>query len=197
MTVVIWARRAGAAVAASGSTWLTVYAVLVALAVAARHEDYGGPLRVLLVLSVVALFEMSRRVPSGLRETGLLLMRGIVVTALFFASADLGPTPEQTARAARDLVVAGLFALLVLLAHARRARAERMEHERSGKALEELIEAVRDLAPNQSAAPPAPTPSFADATALPRSSPVAVAVAVGALGFIVGRRWRRTGDTRP
>lgn len=179
-------RAAVGGIGRRGTWFLTVYAVLFGLLSATRQEGHVT-LVILFGLSVLALVEASPFFPTGVREASLQVLRGGVVTALFVASADFGPTPEQAEQAGRDLVAAAVLGFLVMLAHARRAGEDRDERRCAAEHLEQVLAEVKALAARPGGEPTATAPAPATG-----SAPIAAAVAAaGLIGAWIGARGGR------
>lgn len=122
--------------------FLSLYAVTAACLTAIRNAEMDVTTRLLACVSAAALLDAGRLHPA-VREIGLMLLRGGTVTALFIASAEYGPTPEQGRRAGQALLVATFLAVLVLLAQARRAAEARVERQELQATLTEVLTEAR------------------------------------------------------
>lgn len=167
-------------------SFLTLYVVAAAVWQAISHDAFHGYQRGLLLLTVAAMLDNAPGAHAALRETGLMVVRGVTVTALFVASADYGPTPEQAATAGRDLFIAAAAGSLVLLGQARRAAEDSRERRQLTAAIAALAEALR-TAP---ATPAGPVPVTSGPSPV-RWQAVAAAAAAGALVSGVMRRRSR------
>jgi len=160
--------------------FLTLYAVTAVWLAAFRSPEMDVTTRVLACFSAAALLDVGRLHPA-VREIGLMLLRGGTVTALFVASAEYGPAPEQGRRAGQALLVATFLGVLVLLAQARRAAEARIERQD----LQTMVTAVLTEVRAEKAVP-APVSARE-----PRRPPVGHAVITGLGGLVVGAWMQR------
>jgi hypothetical protein len=134
----------GDAVVHKGLWLATGYAVATAWVAAFQMPHIESSTRVLGCLSAMALLDGARLHPA-IRETGLMLVRGCTVTALFVASAEFGPTPMQAQRTGQILVLAALLGFLVMVAQARRAAENREEQRANASLMGQLATDLRSV----------------------------------------------------